>query len=179
MSTLRPFSIYDIYKFNNVNLDILTETYHTDFYGKYLAVWGEYCVSSVNSIGMIESYVLGKVEGEDKLWHGHVTAVTVAPQFRKQGLARALMNFLEDVTINIHNGYFVDLFVRSSNKVAIEMYRKFGYDVYRIVDKYYSDDTNQPAEDAYDMRKSMPRDVNKECSIPTGKKIKPSELEFN
>lgn len=179
MSTLRPFSIYDMYKFNNVNLDILTETYRTDFYGKYLAVWSEYCVSSVNSIGMIEGYILGKVEGKDKLWHGHVTAVSVAPHFRKQGLARAFMNLLEDVTTRIHDAYFVDLFVRSSNKVAIDMYRKLGYEVYRIVDKYYSDDTNQPAEDGYDMRKSMPRDVTKECSIPTGKRIKPEELEFN
>lgn len=179
MSTIRPFSIYDIYKFNNVNLDILTETYSTDFYGKYLAVWNEYCVTSVNSRGNIEGYILGKVEGEEKLWHGHVTAVTVAPYNRKQGLARAFMDFLEHVTTKIHNGYFVDLFVRSSNKVAIDMYKKLGYSVYRTVDKYYSDDTNQPAEDAFDMRKSMPRDVNKEMSIPTGKKIKPEELEFN
>lgn len=26
-------------------------------------------------------YVLGKAEGEDKLWHGHVSAVTVAPRY--------------------------------------------------------------------------------------------------
>jgi N-terminal acetyltransferase B complex catalytic subunit len=179
MSTLRPFSIYDIYKFNHVNLDILTETYSTDFYGKYIAIWGEYCVSSVNSTGDIEGYILGKVEGKEKLWHGHVTAVTVAPDYRKQGLARAFMDILEYVTTFIHNAYFVDLFVRSSNKVAIDMYKKLGYSTYRIVDKYYSDDTNQPAEDAFDMRKSMPRDVDKSSSIETGKKIKPEDLEFN
>jgi N-terminal acetyltransferase B complex catalytic subunit len=60
MTTIRPFSIFDVFKFNNVNLDILTETYHTNFYGKYLAVWGEYCVSAENSSGTIEGYVLGK-----------------------------------------------------------------------------------------------------------------------
>lgn len=27
-------------------------------------------------------YILGKVEGEDENWHGHVTALTVAPDFR-------------------------------------------------------------------------------------------------
>ena len=74
------------------------------------------------------------------------------------------MDLLEYVTDKIHNAWFVDLFVRSSNKVAIEMYKKLGYSTYRTVDKYYSDDTNQPAEDAFDMRKSMPRDVNKETS---------------
>ena len=61
MSTIRPFSIFDMFKFNNVNLDILTETYNTNFYGKYLAIWGEYCVSAENSAGMIEGYILGKL----------------------------------------------------------------------------------------------------------------------
>ena len=80
MSTIRQFSIFDMLKFNNVNLDILTETYSTNFYGKYIAVWGEYNVCAENSSGMIEGYVLGKVEGEKesetkKNWHGHVTAV--------------------------------------------------------------------------------------------------------
>jgi hypothetical protein len=37
-----------------------------------------------------------------------------------------------------HNGYFVDLFVRESNTVAIDMYKKLGYVCYRRVIKYYS-----------------------------------------
>jgi hypothetical protein len=44
--------------------------------------------------------------------------------------------------------------------------------------RYYSADGNQPAEDAFDMRKSMPRDISRETSKPTGKKIKVSEVEF-
>lgn len=42
--------------------------------------------------------------------------------------------------------YFVDLFVRVSNKVAINMYTNLGYIVYRTVLEYYSGD---PDEDAY------------------------------
>jgi N-terminal acetyltransferase B complex catalytic subunit len=183
MSTIREFSIYDMLKFNNVNLDILTETYSTNFYGKYIAVWNEYNVAAQNSNGMIEAYIIGKVEGDKndekkKNWHGHVSAVTVAPYFRRQGLARSLMNFLEDVTENQHDGYYVDLFVRSSNKIAIEMYKKFGYVIYQTINKYYSSDGIQPAEDAYDMRKSLKRDVKKECAVETGKTIEPSEIEF-
>ena len=46
---------------------------------------------------------MGKVEGdrsktEDPDWHGHVTAVTVAPVARRQGIARYLMDYLEEVT---------------------------------------------------------------------------------
>ena len=42
--------------------------------------------------------VLGKVEGAAKKWHGHVTAVTVAPAYRRQGLAKKLMDELENTT---------------------------------------------------------------------------------
>lgn len=31
---------------------------------------------------------------------------------------------LEDITEKVHDGYFVDLFVRASNAVAINMYTK-------------------------------------------------------
>lgn len=42
--------------------------------------------------------------------------------------------------------YFVDLFVRVSNQVAINMYKRLGYIVYRTVLEYYSGD---PDEDAF------------------------------
>jgi ribosomal protein S18 acetylase RimI-like enzyme len=45
-----------------------------------------------------------------------------------------------------YNGWFVDLYVRVSNAVAIGMYRKFGYSVYRRVKNYYAGAVD---EDAY------------------------------
>lgn len=42
--------------------------------------------------------VLGKAEGKGEQWHGHVTAVTIAPAYRRQRLAEKLMKLLEDVT---------------------------------------------------------------------------------
>ena len=122
--------------------------------------------------------MIGKVEGvrddEDiRDWHGHVSAVTVAPQFRRQGLATALMDYLEDVTDKIHNAFFVDLFVRPSNKVAVKMYENLGYIVFRTVEGYYND------EDAYDMRKAMPRDKDKKSLVAFKKRIKPHELEYH
>ena len=45
---------------------------------------------------------------------------------RRQRLAEKLMGQLEDITERVHNGYFVDLFVRASNAVAINMYEKVG-----------------------------------------------------
>jgi N-terminal acetyltransferase B complex catalytic subunit len=74
----------------------------------------------------------------------------------------------------VHDGFFVDLFVRKSNSVAIGMYEKFGYIKYREVLGYYSGEEN-----AYDMRKAMPRDVHKKSVIPLKRPIKPEELEFD
>ena len=45
-------------------------------------------------------------------------------QNRRQGLARKLMDLLEEATHKLHNGFFVDLFVRQSNANAIGMYHK-------------------------------------------------------
>lgn len=41
--------------------------------------------------------VMGKAEGRKELWHGHVTAVTVAPEYRRLGVAKQLMDSLEMV----------------------------------------------------------------------------------
>ena len=43
---------------------------------------------------------------------------------------------------------FVDLFVRVSNHVAVDMYKRLGYIVYRKVLEYYSGDVD---EDAFGM----------------------------
>ncbi|CAG8532515.1 19565_t:CDS:2 [Gigaspora rosea] len=110
---------------------------------------------------------MGKAEGRGKEWHGHVTAITVASEYRRIGLADGMMKLLESVSDKIYNGYFVDLFVRVSNTVAIGMYKKFGYSVYRRVIGYYSSGDNNE-EDAFDMRKPLPRDVNKESIIENG-----------
>lgn len=128
-----------------------------------------------DSSGNIMGYMLGKAEGEGKLWHGHVSAVTVAPQYRRLGLARILMDDLESTCENVHNAYFVDLFVRVSNRLAITMYEKFGYITYRRVLGYYSGDD---PEDALDMRKALPRDVNKESVIPLDHPVRPEDLEW-
>lgn len=49
----------------------------------------------------ITDAVMGKVEGQGESWHGHVTAVTVAPEYRRQQLAKKLMKMLEDISDNM------------------------------------------------------------------------------
>ena len=107
-------------------------------------------------------------------------AVTVSPYARRQGVAKYLMDYLEEVSEKIHDAYYVDLFVRPSNEIALKMYNRLGYFVYQVVDKYYSGSGGMnKGEDAYDMRKSLRRDPQGDLSKPTGKTIKPNELEFH
>jgi hypothetical protein len=177
MTTLRRFTCDDLFSFNNVNLDALTETYNLPFYLQYLARWPEYCQLAEGPGRQVMGYILGKAEGSGRDWHGHVTAVTVAPDFRcvfriegrggggralhpllllcfgrrraapansthsrhlhhhhnqpttylktqthsKQGLAARLMALLEETTASVHDAFFVDLFVRASNRVRVSV----------------------------------------------------------
>jgi N-terminal acetyltransferase B complex catalytic subunit len=161
----------DLFKFNDVNLDPLTETYNLSFYFQYLATWPEYFLSVESPDDRVMAYIMGKVEGTKKNWHGHVTAVTVGPEYRRIGLAKKTMDFLEMITQDVHNAYFVDLFVRKSNQIAIDMYTQFGYVVYRRVLQYYSGE-----EDALDMRKALKRDTKKESMIPLKHPVRPEDL---
>jgi N-terminal acetyltransferase B complex catalytic subunit len=115
--------------------------------------------------------VIGKAEGKGKEWHGHISAVTVAPECRRLGLARTLCAEVERVSDKLYKGIFADLFVRVSNTVAISMYQKLGYVVYRRVLGYYSGE-----EDAFDMRKSLSRDVDKASVVPLKRAVRVDEL---
>lgn len=114
---------------------------------------------------------MGKAEGQGDNWHGHVTALSVSPDYRRLGLAATLMKFLEDVSEK-KRCFFVDLFVRVSNQIAINMYNLLGYIVYRTVLEYYSGDEN-----AYDMRKALKRDVDKKSMIALINPVRPEDID--
>jgi len=131
----------------------------------YPSRWPELCEVAESTTGKIMGYIIGKVEARNNNpldWHGHVTAVTVANEFRRIGVAGKLMQFLEDVS-DAKKCYFVDLFVRVTNKVAVAMYKSLGYVVFRTLKGYYS---GPPDEDAYDMRKALSRDKEKRSEQP-------------
>lgn len=84
------------------------------------------------------STVMGKVEEDPPYlhltehylpWHGHVTALSVAPQYRRLGLAQTLTGALER-GCESQKAWFVDLFVREGNETAIGLYKGLGYVFY-------------------------------------------------
>ncbi|KAK7030383.1 N-alpha-acetyltransferase 20 [Paramarasmius palmivorus] len=120
-------------------------------------------------------YVIGKAEGQGAEWHGHVTAITVAPEYRRLGLARKMMSLLELVSDEGYGGFFVDLYVRCANNIAIEMYEGMGYSVYRRVREYYGSlgigKGGRDEEDAFDMRKPLSRDPEQRSIRENGRDI--------
>jgi N-terminal acetyltransferase B complex catalytic subunit len=176
MCSTRSFTTDDLFRFNHINLDkTWTETYNMAFYLKYLENWPEMFIAQESPCGRLFAYVMGKMEGSNQLWHGHVTAITVAPDYRKLGSASSLMKHLESVSEQ-NQCYFVDLFVRKSNSKAIEFYKKRNFVIYREIKDYYS---GPNIENAYDMRLALSRDVNKTSIIPVGRIVKADEIEFN
>jgi N-terminal acetyltransferase B complex catalytic subunit len=171
MTAIRQMQIKDLYRLNNVNLDHFTENFNVNFYLHYLTKWPECCYIAETPDGTITGYMIGKVEGVGPEWHGHVTAVSIAPEFRRTGVARKLMDRLEVISDTFFHCYFVDLYVRASNQPAIDFYKSIGYTVYRVVIGYYGGD-----EDAYDMRKPLPRDTENGSIRGAGFKIDASQV---
>ncbi|KAK8813362.1 hypothetical protein WA158_002954 [Blastocystis sp. Blastoise] len=162
---MRLFQADDFFHISNINLDRWTFTFSTDFYLEYESKWPDlfFCEDAPN--GDIAGFGIAKVEGDKnplkKDWHGHVSVLTVANEYRRLGYSRRFMDFMEDISENVDDAWFMDLFVRTDNKLAVGLYKKLDYSVYRHILKYYSN-----INDAYDMRKAFKRDINKETIIP-------------
>ena len=124
MTSLRRFTANDLFKINRMycysftlrNLDPLTENVFLSskmtvqhfilsaVLGSMARIFLHCHRQSWTRNGLQYSFnvmqVMGKAEGKDKEWHGHVTALTVGPQYRRVGLADQLMKLLEDITVN-------------------------------------------------------------------------------
>ncbi|KAJ5712857.1 N-terminal acetyltransferase B complex catalytic subunit naa20 [Penicillium herquei] len=169
MTSIKRVSPLDLLSLNLTNLDPLTENYDLSFYLEYLTKWPSLFSAVKDRDAGITGYIMGKVEEQHPSmrhsehytpWHGHITVLTVAPAWRRLGQARRLTEKLEQGSDN-NKAWFVDLYVRASNKVAVDMYKGMGYSVFRRVVSYYSDDPSgmsESGEDAFDMRKPCSRD---------------------
>ncbi|KAF2976166.1 hypothetical protein EK904_014697 [Melospiza melodia maxima] len=190
MTTLRAFTCDDLFRFNNINH--AKENCQETGWGREMVFAGTqelkvfdilkqkavHYSKGAAALMLCVFTVMGKAEGSvaREEWHGHVTALSVAPEFRRLGLAAKLMELLEEISEK-KGGFFVDLFVRVSNQVAVNMYKQLGYSVYRTVLEYYSASSGEPDEDAYDMRKALSRDTEKKSVIPLPHPVRPEDIE--
>jgi ribosomal-protein-alanine N-acetyltransferase len=97
---------------------------------KWSTLWGFYPPGFQVPVGFLLFW-----EIYDEL---HVLNLAVHPDYRKRGLARALMASLLDHG-RINNFKFITLEVRCSNGAALGLYRQLGFKVVGVRKGYYSD----------------------------------------
>ncbi len=110
-----------------------------DYYLKYPKL---FLVAEEN--GRVIGYVIGAYI-EDL---GHIVSIAVHPCCRGRGIGDKLLKMIEKKLIDLGVKYIV-LEVAISNNIALKMYIKNGYQIARILYKYYGD------EDAYLMIKQV------------------------
>jgi ribosomal-protein-alanine N-acetyltransferase len=90
------------------------------------------------------------VMGYGGLWNivdeSHVSTIASHPDYRGKGYGELLFAAMVEKAIQLQSSYIV-LEVRVSNSVAQQLYRKYGFTIADIRNRYYRD-----KEDAYDMR---------------------------
>lgn len=104
------------------------------------------CYKVVSAANDMRAFVVGMIEPDRT---GHVVALGVDPEHRRQGLGRHLMRAVEQ-------GFFkngittVRLEVRTSNDAAQKLYFKLGYKIVRRMPRYYTS-----GDDGYLMVKNL------------------------
>ena len=111
----------------------------------------------------IVAYVLGKIDTRPVIDYdnptafddrmetlGHVTSLAVQQDYRRLGLAKAMMAQLH-YHLRHQGIQSCGLHVRTSNQAACRLYQADGYQIDQVIPSYYQD-----GEDAYFMRKILP-----------------------
>ena len=94
--------------------------------------------------GKYSHYYVAEIDGHAVgymgMWslsgEGHITNVAVGQNYRRQGIARALISHFIDIAKK-ENLEFMTLEVRASNIPAITLYKSFGFCDVGIRKKYY------------------------------------------
>ncbi len=152
---LRKFVPNDLQNVMQINRVCLPENY-TDFFFMDLHQRFPETFIVAEENGEIAGYIMCRIEvglsnyGFGGLVKkGHVVSIAVMPQYRRKGVAQAVINrALEGMQYYKAKQCFLE--VRVTNDAGISLYKKLGFEVTRTINGYYSD-----GEDAYVMTKKI------------------------
>ncbi|XP_034474958.1 N-alpha-acetyltransferase 20 [Drosophila innubila] len=168
MTALREFVLQDLFKFNRIVFDPLTEVYPLLYFYNKILEFPLLAEVAVAPDGQMMGFLIGsrQVDGADRVGdgkdldlnnnHGHVCTLSINHDYRCLGLGTHLMKRFNN-RLELKQDLFVDLFVRSRNVNAIRLYKSLGYVIYQKLPCFYGDD------DGYDMRLPLSRDVERRC----------------
>ncbi len=98
---------------------------------------------AISKVAVLDDTVVGYICAESVMDEGHILNLGIHPQYRKKGIATALVeNILEDLKLRACS--FLYLEVRASNFAAKRLYKSFGFTIVGTRKNYYV----APNEDA-------------------------------
>jgi N-alpha-acetyltransferase 10/11 len=163
MVCIRRGEIEDILAVQNCNIHCLPENYTFKYYMYHLLSWPGLLFVAEDE-GKIVGYVLAKLDddlessnitissktGKPKI-KGHITSISVLREYRKQGLAKKLMDRVHVEMKEMYECDLVSLHVRVGNRGAFKLYSELlNYEIIKTEVGYYAD-----GEDAFDMVKKL------------------------
>ena len=142
-----PEDLEEIYK-------VELECFGADAYGKWVYRWllsdvRTIFLKAVDKDGAIAGFVAGRCERTQGRLVGKIYTLNVKREFRGRGLARELMEALEE-EFRKRGCKETVLQVAVDNKPAVNLYLKLGYKITRRLPNYY-----KRGRDAYEARKSL------------------------
>ncbi len=153
---IREASAADLSRVMMINRLCLPENYTYFFFDAILQNYPKtFLVAEID--GKIAGYIMCRVErGLSKLNKlsmkklGHIISIAVLPEYRRRGVATALLARAMKLLKDEYKCAEVYLEVRVSNNPAISLYRKLGFEVVKTSRRYYVD-----GEDAYVMARRL------------------------
>jgi len=156
---LRYFMPSDLQRVMYINRTCLPENYTSFFFlDLYKRFPLTFIVAEEN--GEIVGYIMCRIETGlpnfgflGLIKKGHVVSIAVLPEHRRKGIGQALM---KEAMKNMrkYDARECYLEVRVSNKPAITLYEKLGFQIVKTIRHYYMD-----GEDAYVMARKLPIEV--------------------
>lgn len=145
---IKRATVSNILDMQHMNMMCLPENYSMKYYLYHLLTWPELSFVAVDEKNKVVGYVMGKLDEDDefdnpkngKIIYGHVTSLAVKLTYRKLGIARALMEYVERQMSLVYFVTHVTLHVRVGNNGALHLYQdslKFKVILIRLLINYY------------------------------------------
>lgn len=157
---LRSFELTDLEKVMEINRRCLPENYSNYFYMDLYERFPEsFIVAEVD--GKVVGYIMCRIEtgiSDFKLIgisrKGHIISIAVLPEYRRQGIGYTLIQEAIKAMVQ-YKAKECYLEVRKSNTLAVNLYRKLGFEIIRTNHRYYAD-----GEDAFKMGQKLPEQID-------------------
>lgn len=142
--SIRKFKETDLAGVVAINQNSLPENYTPGFFLELFKLYPEAFLVTESEGGVV-GYVMSRIEsGFSEMSRlkftrkGHIISIAVLPEHRRRGVAYWIMNEVMKA-MEGYNCSEVYLEVRDSNKPAIALYEKLGFNVNRKIPGYYLD----------------------------------------